>query len=103
MTKKHGFSIAKMLGIVTGLVMLCTITNADRAPLPPAKTQYDPPTLSCGTSAQSYIEITVTAGGTSAPAGFTSQWETLADYQAHGWKDTNPSYCAAKATFLQQK
>jgi hypothetical protein len=84
MRKNKGFTIAtKMLGIVTGLVMLCSISNADKSPLPavnPAKTQYDAPTLSCGNGAQSYIEVRVTAGASGAPAGFTVQWETLADY-----------------------
>src|SRR6266496_5017863 len=104
--KPNGFSNAsKILGIVTGLVMLCSIVQAGRtvapaprpSPSPRPYTQYVPPTLSCGTSAQSYIEVTVTGDSiTGAPAGFTIQWETLSDYQQFGWNSNRaPSYCAA--------
>jgi hypothetical protein len=57
------------------------------------------PTLTCGSSAASYINVVVTAGATGAPAGFTLQWETLADYQTYGWPSSDtttvPSFCAA--------
>src|SRR6185436_12678816 len=37
----------------------------------------------------------VCAGPSGAPAGFSVQWETAADYAANGWSDTDASYCAA--------
>lgn len=54
------------------------------------------PTLACGTSGQTYINIVVTAGATGAPAGFTVQWETAEDFAAYGWNSSSaPSYCDA--------
>jgi hypothetical protein len=49
------------------------------------KTKMDTPTLMCGVSSASSIEITVCAGATGAPAGFSIQWQTLADFQQYGW------------------
>jgi hypothetical protein len=43
------------------------------------------PTISCGTSSPTSIDIQVCAGGTGAPAGFSIQWQTLADFQQFGW------------------
>ncbi len=63
-------------------------------------------TISYQTSAASNIAITVTAGQTGTPTGFSIQWMTLADYVALGnrWPATleipnaaAPSFC--KATF----
>jgi hypothetical protein len=71
------------------------------APMPPA---VDSITISYETSAASNIAIDVTAGPTGAPAGFTIQWMTLADYLALGnqWPLTSevpngaaPSFCKA--------
>jgi len=44
------------------------------------KTTVDAPTLSSPSSTQSSISITVTAGASGAPAGFSLQWMTAADY-----------------------
>lgn len=49
------------------------------------KTKMDTPILTCGTSSAGSIEITVCAGATGAPAGFSIQWQTLADFQQYGW------------------
>ena len=71
------------------------------APMPPA---LDSISISYETSAASNIAIDVTAGPTGAPAGFTIQWMTLADYVALGnqWPVTSevpngtaPSFCKA--------
>src|SRR6266567_6710748 len=63
------------------------------------------PTLTCATgSTQTSINITFTAGANCAPAGFSIQWMTLADYQALGnqWPNSSdvpnfeaPSFCKA--------
>lgn len=42
------------------------------------------PTITCGTSTQVSIDIIVTAGASGAPAGFSLQWMTAADYAANG-------------------
>jgi hypothetical protein len=57
-------------------------------------TTMDTPVLSCGSSTQASINVTVTAGlNTGAPAGFTLQWQTATHYAAHGW-DSPDSACA---------
>jgi hypothetical protein len=50
------------------------------------KTKMDVPAISCGAATQTSIEITVTAGATGAPAGFSLQWMTAADYEANGYQ-----------------
>jgi hypothetical protein len=64
----------------------------------------DPIAISYETSAASNIAVTVTAGQAGAPAGFSIQWMTLADYVALGnqWPETldvpnaaAPSFCKA--------
>jgi hypothetical protein len=64
---------------------------------------YSPVTLMCaGGNTQSTIALTVTAGATGAPAGFTIQWMSIDAYNA--FKQANPTldwpsdasqYCAA--------
>jgi hypothetical protein len=58
------------------------------------------PTLSQAGATGATIDVKVTAGPTGAPAGFTLQWMTLADYLANGsvWPDYNnndlaPNFC----------
>jgi hypothetical protein len=56
------------------------------------------PTLTCGTASKVSIQITVTAGATGAPAGFSLQWMTLDDYVANGsvWiSSDDPRLCKA--------
>src|SRR6187401_544723 len=48
------------------------------------KTTLDKPTITCGTSTQASINITVTAGASGAPAGFSLQWMTASAYAANG-------------------
>ena len=72
---------------------------------PPAPNPaVNPIAISYETSAASNIAINVTAGQTGAPAGFSIQWMTLADYVALGnqWPGTSevpnaqaPSFCKA--------
>jgi hypothetical protein len=51
-----------------------------------AKPAFSTPTITCvDPSGTDYIDIQVCAGATGAPAGFSIQWETLADYNTYGW------------------
>ncbi len=98
--------------IITSLVAVVLVTGlafAARAPKPVLGT----PTLSCAAdSTGASINITVTAASTAsngasvgAPAGFSVQWMTLADFTANGgWPDSSdvpstnpntPSFCKA--------
>src|SRR2546429_880316 len=44
------------------------------------------PLLSCGGSGQDYIDINVTCGATTgAPAGLTTQWQTVREYNPFVW------------------
>jgi hypothetical protein len=42
-------------------------------------------TIDCDTSSAASINIKVTAGVTGAPAGFSIQWQTKADFDQYGW------------------
>jgi hypothetical protein len=73
-------------------------------PSPAPAPAVAPIAISYETSAASNIAINVTAGQTGAPAGFSVQWMTLADYVALGnrWPITSevpnaaaPSFCKA--------
>jgi hypothetical protein len=48
------------------------------------KTKLDTPTVTLAGATASSITLNVKAGTTGAPAGFSVQWMTLADYQANG-------------------
>lgn len=65
------------------LSVLSTSALAAGGPKPPLST----PTIACDTSGEStnFIDILVTAGSTGAPAGFSIQWETKADFDTFGW------------------
>ena len=78
-------------------------TPVPRSIVPPTPA-IEPLVISYQTSAASNIAINVTAGQTGAPAGFSIQWMTLADYAALGnqWPVTSevpnaaaPSFCKA--------
>jgi hypothetical protein len=61
-------------------------------------TKVATPTLSCAGMAQASIQIQVCAGATGAPAGFSLQWMTAADYAANGnqWLSSDdPRLCGA--------
>jgi hypothetical protein len=62
----------------------------------PKKTKMDTPTISCDDpTTQVAIKIKVCApggtGATGAPAGFSLQWETAADYALNGWRLSDDS------------
>jgi hypothetical protein len=50
----------------------------------PPKAKFDAPSLSCAGSTAASINVQVCAGPGGAPAGFSLQWETAADYAANG-------------------
>lgn len=60
--------------------------------------KFDPPTLSCASPTQTSINLTVCAGASGAPAGFSVQWMTTADYAANGsvwYLSEDPRLCKA--------
>ena len=56
--------------------------------------QYDVPTLTCAGSTLTSIDLTVTAGGTGAPSGFSIQWMTRAQFH-DVYNDIWPVYTPA--------
>lgn len=80
------------------------VPRPGQSPSPSPAPTVAPVTISYETSAASNIAISVTAGGSGAPAGFSMQWMTLADYVALGnqWPVNSevpnaqaPSFCKA--------
>jgi hypothetical protein len=80
------------------------VPHPGQPPSPAPAPAAAPIAISYETSAASNIAINVTAGQTGAPAGFSIQWMTLADYVALGnqWPGTSevpnpqaPSFCKA--------
>ena len=78
-------------------VCLCLFAmSALFAPFALAKPTLITPSLSFGNETQTTIDVTVTAGTPyGAPYGFTLQWMTLADFQAHGFSSDLPFGCEA--------
>ena len=65
----------------------------------PDKTPFDAPSLGCGIgNTQKSINITITAGLSGAPAGFSLQWMKHADYLVTGWSAMETQMCAAGTT-----
>jgi hypothetical protein len=65
---------------------------------PAAKTKVDVPIVSCGTSTQVSITLSVKAGATGLPAGFSIQWMSAAEYAANGnmwYASDDPRLCKA--------
>jgi hypothetical protein len=73
------------------------VATAGVKPQPTPNPALNAPTLSCGTHTPVSITITVTAGNSGAPAGFSVQWMTLADFQANGgvWPTNEALFCKA--------
>jgi hypothetical protein len=90
-----------MRALATGMLLLsaCTTTidpGSSRQAVGGPKPDLSTPTLSATGATQTSITITVCAGETGAPAGFSVQWKTAADYALNGWaSDAFDSYCAA--------
>jgi hypothetical protein len=50
--------------------------------------KFETPSLTCGTSTESSLELVITAGEkTGATGGFRVRWMTAEDYAANGWGD----------------
>jgi hypothetical protein len=84
------FTLLGCAAIAVALIFFST------PPTVSAKNNMSTPTITCGDSTQTSIEIIVTAGPTGAPAGFSLQWMTAADYAANGnqWYDSDdPRLC----------
>jgi hypothetical protein len=62
-----------LLLLIAGTVLINPFSSG-------AKSKMSTPTIDCGVSTQSSIEIIVTAGATGAPAGFSLQWITAEQY-----------------------
>lgn len=58
----------------------------------PSKIQLITPIISCNGSTGESITLRVCGSSTGAPAGFSIHIETLADWQANGWSESNSSY-----------
>jgi hypothetical protein len=80
------------------------VPRPGQPPSPTPAPSVEPVTISYETSASSNIAISVTAGESGSPTGFSIQWMTLADYVAMGnqWPVTTevpnaqaPSFCKA--------
>jgi len=88
-------SMRPQLGLITFLAVgaLAIASVPAHALNPP----YDPITLTClGNNGSGFVEIGVKAGNTGAPAGFTLQWMTLADWEANGeawFSSDDPRLC----------
>src|SRR5262245_2637844 len=83
-------------GLVASVVVLAGCIELDQSEQR-ATARLDPPTLSVVGSTQTSITLRVCgADTTGAPAGFSVQWKTAADYAANSWaNDVGDSYCAA--------
>jgi hypothetical protein len=88
------FTLLGCAAIAVALIFFST------PPTVSAKNNVSTPTINCNGSTQSSINILVTAGATGAPAGFSLQWMTAADYAANGnqWFDSDDTRLC-KASF----
>jgi hypothetical protein len=68
------FTLLGCAAIAVALIFFST------PPTVSAKNKMSTPTLACGVSTQTSIEIIVTAGATGAPAGFSLQWITATQF-----------------------
>jgi len=69
------------------IVMAVALTGLWLAPVESAFAQkgaLNPPEISCYSATKSAITLEVCAGASGAPAGFSVQWMTLAEYEANG-------------------
>jgi hypothetical protein len=67
------FAILGFMAIAIGSLVISEVNSL-------AKNKMSTPTIDCGVSTQTTIEIIVTAGATGAPAGFSLQWITAEQY-----------------------
>ncbi|HTK22341.1 MAG TPA: hypothetical protein VL442_22640 [Mucilaginibacter sp.] len=98
------FNALLAVGIMSLIIWGCKEQNVQPSVTSNAKGgttagAYDAITLSCGEdgNTQSTISLTVTAGATGAPAGFSIQWMTKDQFDALGgvWPADTTSFCKA--------
>jgi hypothetical protein len=91
--KKFVILIIPMFLLVIGIFLVRCKDSKDLADAAPdlkatgvqdGKAKMSTPEISCGPATQTSIIINVKAGATGAPAGFSLQWMTAADYAANG-------------------
>lgn len=88
---KIGFRLSIAIVAFVAMAASSVLVSVPVSAAKPSK--MSTPTLTCGTASKVSIQITVTAGATGAPAGFSLQWMTLADYVANGsvWPSSDDS------------
>ncbi|MDQ6609022.1 MAG: hypothetical protein M3Y85_04295 [Bacteroidota bacterium] len=71
--------------------------TSDAKPAPTGKTYYDAVILTCAGATKESISLTVTAGASGAPAGFSIQWMTAAALAANNgvWPSDETQFCKA--------
>ena len=72
------------LAVASAAFLIVAVSSVLVSPVSSAKSKMSTPTITCGTASKVSIQITLTAGTTGAPAGFSLHWMTLADYVANG-------------------
>ena len=89
------FSVALIAIAIVGF----SVSNEILAQKPAKKTKMDTPSITAVGMGESYIDIQFTAGSPSgAPAGFSLQWMTAADFAANGnqwFLSEDPRLCKA--------
>lgn len=97
MLKDKGRWAGLRLGLMAGaLALAATMGNQALAGSP--KPTLSTPTITCGDATQVSIDVKVCAGATGAPAGFSIQWMSAADYAANGnqwYLSEDPRLCKA--------
>ena len=90
--------IARVFLVMAALLTLVSAPSG-AAPKPP-KAQMDTPVISCGGGpTQTSINLQVCAGASGAPAGFSIQWMTAADFAANGGWYLSEDARLCKASF----
>lgn len=97
---KSGLSRRDFIKIAAASAAAAAVSSGTALPAfaaPTKKTKMDTPTITCDGPTQVSINIKVCAGATGAPAGFSIQWMTAADYAANGgWRlSDDPALCKA--------
>src|SRR5215218_3985391 len=85
--------------LVTMVAFLSLISAPVGAAPKPPKIQMDTPAISCAGSTQASISLQVCAGASGAPAGFSIQWMTLADFTTNGGWFLSDDARLCKASF----
>jgi hypothetical protein len=94
-SQKSALGLRSLLLIaVAGLAAVGTLSVAIGAG---PKPKLGTPTISCSSATPASITLQVCGGATGAPAGFSIQWMTLADFTANGgwYSSDDPRLCKA--------